>query len=166
MQPDVSFAAGALALLTLVSATDGVLQGDLPLPAEAVAETAEHRGPAMVSIRRGADGFYALPAAFGEHRFAVTVDTGSSGVFLSRRDAMLAGLDVTSARAGWLSTPSGRSRIHWLDLTDITIADQRFENVRVGIIPGRRSLVGQDLLAKMGPIRIDRDMLTIGPGSG
>ncbi len=117
-----------------------------------------------VSLRRQADGhFYANLTVNGrETRFLV--DTGASGIVLSRRDAAAAGIDPDRLRySDRASTANGI----------VKTAPVRIDELRLGGFVNRRvlayvtsgeldiSLLGQSYLSQFGKVVIDGDILTL-----
>jgi len=100
------------------------------------------------------------------HEFDLTLDSGATGLVLGERDAEQLGikaLDEKGKLRGWIAkdVPAQRGVLDLLQIGALTL-----RNVPVTIVPRRFALIGADLLAPFGALRVTRQDLTIyGPRS-
>lgn len=118
------------------------------------------------SVARDADGLFRVPGVRGGvrggARVAFVVDTGATATVLSRADA--ARLGVVMGAEARLTTAGGETRMRWGRLTGLTVAGRALPPLDVAVpeIAPPHALLGQDAIAALGRITIDRDRLAIG----
>lgn len=116
-------------------------------------------------IERASDGLFYLTARVNGAPVRFVVDTGASYVVLRREDAVRAGLDPDGSGArDTLKTASGRTAMRWDQVQHMGIAGNQLNNVRVAVMQDglHVSLLGQNALARLGPVVLDGNRLTIG----
>ena len=100
------------------------------------------------------------------HEFDLTFDSGATGLVLGERDAEKLGVktfDEKGELRGWIAKdiPAQRGELDLLQIGALTL-----RNVPVTVVPRRFALIGADLFAPFGALRVTRKDLTIyGPRS-
>ena len=121
-----------------------------------------------VVTSRTTDGLYHLDGTGAGGTVDFIVDTGASVSVLTAADAHR--LSATRLRGGGpssLQTAGGRAVMTWWRIPAIEVAGQRLGSVDVAVVDAgmNRSLLGQDMLARLGDIVIADDRLTIRPAT-
>jgi len=118
--------------------------------------------PGVVSFTRASDGQFWIDAEVDGRPVHFLVDTGASGVVLSRADATRLGYSHLSFSLD-ADTANGRTREAPVTLGQLRIGSIRFADVPAAVSPGglRDSLLGMHLLEKLSSIEIRKDTLTI-----
>lgn len=145
----------------------GVLTGSEPRAPQPVLSTPDLQLPAdpRRTIERSADGLFYVEARLNGVPVRFAVDTGANVTILCAADARRAGLtekltydETILTGGGHVST--ARTKVANLSVMSVDFAD-------VPIVIGREpfpiSILGHDLLRRMGPILIDGDKMTLGP---
>lgn len=116
-----------------------------------------------VMLTRADDGlFYASVMVNGEPvRFVV--DTGSSMVVLTPDDARRLGLGIAAGDDQMMHTAGGSVRIGRTSLNHVVIGGKAIRHVDAVVVRGGlpTSLLGQNLLARLGSITIEGDRLSL-----
>ncbi len=136
-------------------------------PAASAPIVAAEPGTAVVTLdrreyHRDADGLFRIHARIDGQRVRMVVDTGATVMVLTRADARRAGL-ATAGNAR-IRTVSGDARMEWARVDRLLVAGQTLRHIEVAVVDQHRSesLLGQNVLAQLGPITIDGDRLSIG----
>jgi len=97
------------------------------------------------------------------HPFELTFDSGASRIVLGEADARRLGVKLIDDQpsghvGGWLSknVPTRQGQLDKLELGSITM-----HNVPVTVVPRQIALIGADLLAPLGALRVSRKTLLI-----
>jgi aspartyl protease family protein len=139
----------------------------LPIPSDARVVSplvATPDGGRVIEVMRASDGLFYLPATINGHEIRLLVDTGANVVMLTRADAEKIGLEVPkSAFRARVHTVNGTGMMIWTKIRGIRIADQDLPDVDAAILEDGLpvSLLGQNLLSKLGTLSIDGDRLEI-----
>jgi aspartyl protease family protein len=146
-----SIAALACSLLAMTAPPAlGVHAGAIP------AESAQ--GPKIIA--RSKDGLFYLPAAVSGVPLRLLVDTGANKVVLTGRDARAIGIDVDALQySGRMTTAAGTIRTASTLLDGLKVDGREINHVVV-IVTDRMdgvSLLGQDVLARLGTVVMNRD---------
>jgi aspartyl protease family protein len=118
--------------------------------------------PGVVSFTRAHDGQFWIDAEVDGRPVHFLVDTGASGVVLSRADAARLGYSNLSFSLE-ADTANGRTREAPVTLGLLRIGSIRFTQVPAAVSPGglHDSLLGMHLLEQLSSIEIRKDTLTI-----
>lgn len=158
-------------LLAIVAVFSG---GTVLASASAVAEPPGRPAPAAISrhapaeadsramvIARASDGLFYIDAVIGSEAVRFLVDTGANMTLLAPQDARRARL-VSQGMLS-LETAGGLSRIEASVIDRLNLGHHAIGPVRVGIADDGLgvSLLGQDVLSKLGTITIAADSMTI-----
>jgi clan AA aspartic protease (TIGR02281 family) len=118
------------------------------------------------TIERDPDGLFRVDAGLNGMRARLIVDTGANVTVLSTRDAARLGLSARRLHFDEVvEAGGGRVAAARVLLADARILDRDIRNVPVIVARGNfpASVMGQDLLARLGPLAIDGDRLAIDP---
>ena len=110
-----------------------------------------------ISVSRAMDGHYYLTAQVNGAPVDFVVDTGATGIVLSRADAEAAGIDTGDlAYFGRAMTANGTVRTAPVTLDSLTVGPLRDNRVRATVNEGEmdRSLLGMDYLQRFSSVEI------------
>ncbi|PZU06171.1 TIGR02281 family clan AA aspartic protease [Sphingomonas sp.] len=135
----------------------------LPVVATAPAPDAP-ASPAARTLPRASDGLFYATALVNGQPVRFLVDTGASVVTLTARDARRLEIVPDSRATGSADTANGRAVFGWTKIDTVELAGRRIEDVRAAVLDKDAgvSLLGQNLLARLGPVRIEQDRLVLG----
>lgn len=145
--------------LLLMSAAAAVTSLAAPRPTALASYAAPL--PAGTSVTRDDDGLFRLDGVRADARVAFVVDTGATATVLSRADA--ARLGVAMGAEARLATAGGEAPMRWGRLTGLRVAGRALPPLDVAVPDAAppHALLGQDAIAALGRITIERDRLSI-----
>jgi len=111
----------------------------------------------QIALSRAMDGHYYVTADVNGTPVDFVVDTGASGIVLTRADAQAAGIDTGGlAYVGRAMTANGTVRTAPVTLDSITVGPLRDTRVRATVNEGEmdRSLLGMDYLQRFSSVEI------------
>lgn len=155
------FAAGAIALLS-VPLLPAHGPAAMLLIDRAPHAVVGHEGRA---VQREEDGLFYVRAAINGHPVRFLVDTGATAITLTAEDAVAAGVMPSHGRFNAsLATAGGQTAMAWTTIRETRVAGRRIAGVRAAVVADGLpvSLLGQDMLSRIGPMRIEGDLLRIG----
>lgn len=137
-----------------------------PLPELDRADARPGRGDPRRKVRRAADGLFYVTARVNGTPVRFLVDTGANMVVLTRDDATRVGLPPMSANGGMgetMETAAGAAQIDRVTLAHVDVAGRKVRNVDAAVASGelKISLLGQNLLSRLGPVMLDGTTLVI-----
>jgi aspartyl protease family protein len=121
---------------------------------------------AAVSTTKSPDGLFYVTGMIKGVPIRFLVDTGANLVVLTPEDARRIGLAPTQAGApGDIETAGGPSQIDRVTLDKVSVAGREFGGIDAAVMHNglKVSLLGQNLLSKLGPITMTGDELTFSP---
>jgi aspartyl protease family protein len=120
--------------------------------------------PAAKSLPRASDGLFYATALVNGQPVRFLVDTGASVVTLTAEDARKLDILPDSKATGRADTANGRAVFGWTRIDTVEVAGQRIEDVRAAVLvkDAGVSLLGQNLLSRLGSVRLEKDRLIIG----
>ena len=120
------------------------------------------RAPQLIKIVRSADGLFYMNARINGMPIRFVVDTGANLVVLTPMDAQRAGV-ASSGAAASIDTVGGSSQMPRAMIQKVAIANLQAANIDAAIMRGglKVSLLGQNVLAKLGIITMSGDELSI-----
>lgn len=113
---------------------------------------------------RSPDGLFYVTGRVNGHAIRFLVDTGASVVMLTRADADNIGLDLhQGAFQSSVRTANGTSAMAWTKLREVSIAGRDVGDIDAAVPKAGLpvSLLGQNLLSKLGAVTIDGDRLRV-----
>lgn len=119
---------------------------------------------ATVVFRRTSDRQFWIDALVNDQPVRFMVDTGASGIVLTRADAARLGFPRESLRfTQRFETANGVTRGAPVRLSQIRIGPLRFDDLPASVNEGdlRQSLLGMGLLERLGSLEISGDTLTL-----
>ncbi|QJU57318.1 retroviral-like aspartic protease family protein [Sphingomonas sp. AP4-R1] len=134
-------------------------------PAVAMApDPAAPTSPAATSLPRASDGLFYATALIDGQPVRFLVDTGASVVTLTADDARRLDIMPDARAAGRADTANGRAVFGWTRIDTVDVAGRRIEDVRAAVLEKDAgvSLLGQNLLSRLGTVRIEKDRLILG----
>lgn len=113
-------------------------------------------------IARDADGLFRVRGTRAGASVAFVVDTGATATVLTSRDAARLGVAPEGAVAR-LVTAGGEARMRWARLHGLSVAGRALPVLDVAVSQAAlpHSLLGQDAIAALGRVTIERDRLAI-----
>ena len=121
-------------------------------------------GDGRVAVRRAEDGQFWMDAIVDGRTIRFLVDTGASGVVLSRGDAARLGIPLASLRfSQTFSTANGTTRGAAIELREVRLGPISFDHVPASVNDGEmtNSLLGMRLLERLSSVEIKNDTLLI-----
>ncbi len=121
-------------------------------------------GEGVIEVPRGPDGHYQLVLNVNGTNLPFVVDTGASGIVLSRQDAERIGIDAADlAYSGRASTANGIVQTARARVNEIRLGDVVDRNVTVFVNQGEMdgSLLGMDYLQRFRRIEIEDGRLIL-----
>ena len=117
-------------------------------------------------LHRAADGLFYVTALVNGTPVRFLFDTGANMVVLTRDDALRVGLAPGSSNAGdgdTMETAGGAAQIDRVTLSHIDVAGRRLSNVDAAVASRglKVSLLGQNLLSRLGPLTLAGDTIVI-----
>lgn len=113
-------------------------------------------------VARASDGLFYVRAQVNGQSVRFLVDTGASVVVLSDADARAVGAMPARGRYNAkMATAGGNRPMAWTKLAHVRVAGQDVHGVTAAVVSGGPgvSLLGQNLLSKLGGMHIDGDRL-------
>lgn len=119
-----------------------------------------------VEARKGSDGLFHMTGIANRKPVRFVVDTGATITVLSERDA--ATLALSPGRASGsrtLRTAGGAAVMTWKTLDELNVGGSRLTDLDVVVVHGgsNQSLLGQDVLSRLGTITMTSRRLKIRP---
>lgn len=121
--------------------------------------------PRRASFNRAADGLFYLDARVEESAVRFIVDTGATVVVLTASDARRAGVTPTGdGNSVAMKTVTGNAKMRWGKINRLRIAGQELAGIDVAIVEDGLgvSLLGQNVLSRLGSITMQGNQLHIG----
>jgi aspartyl protease family protein len=116
-----------------------------------------------IIISKAPDGLFYMSGMINGTAVRFLIDTGANMVILTSNDARRLGLASSTSRMnGKIETAGGQSQMGRVSLDAVDVAGHHIESVEAAVMPDglRVSLLGQNLLSKLGQISIAGDELT------
>jgi aspartyl protease family protein len=133
-------------------------------PAPAPIPQSPNGWPGTVAIVRGADGHFMAAGTVNGSPLTFVVDTGASGVALSRADAARAGINVSDADF----TAEARTAGGMIRVAPVRLAQVGVGTIQLADVPGvildvaeAMPLLGQSFLGRLDTVSIERDRMTL-----
>lgn len=115
-----------------------------------------------ITLAREVDGHFYADAKVNGMPVRFLVDTGATGVALSRRDAEMAGVATLTPDEVVGAGASGEVRGSYVTLEDISLGPKAVHAMPAIVLNGgEQSLLGQRFLSRFGSITIDGDTMTM-----
>lgn len=135
-----------------------------PAPISAAGEATPLRGTAAFLAIKADDGLFHLTATRAGGAVEMIVDTGATQTILTQRHARRLGLDGDDGELIELQTANGTATMRRTEVDGLVVAGKRLPPLQVAVAESglAHSLLGQDALAALGRITIERDRLAIG----
>lgn len=121
-------------------------------------------GTRLQTITKAPDGLFYVTGRVNGTRVRFLVDTGANLVVLTPDDARRIGLAHGSQRPfESIETAGGQSGIARVSLKQVAVAGRRLSDIDAAVMNDgmRVSLLGQNVLSKLGPISISGDEITL-----
>ena len=113
---------------------------------------------------RAPDGLFYVTAAINGQPVRFLVDTGASVIVLSARDAARTGLAGQAKYDAHMETANGKAPMAWTRIDRVEIGGRQVAGLRAALVQQGLSvsLLGQNALAKLGPVTMEGDRLRLG----
>lgn len=129
-----------------------------PVEPVQIAAARADMGPAgPVRAVRAADGLFYVTAQIGGRSMRFLVDTGASTTVISPAEARALNLPLRKGAGPALRTVGGTVTGRWAEVPRMTIGGHELSGVDVAVVPhgAPAPLLGQNVLARLGPIVLD-----------
>ena len=116
------------------------------------------------TYNRARDGLFYVQGKVNGKPVRFLLDTGANLVVLTPEDAQRAGVPTRGAGAGdSIETVGGRSRMERVTLDRVRVAGKSVSSVEAAVVHNglRVSILGQNMLSRMGPITISGDTIEV-----
>jgi aspartyl protease family protein len=120
-------------------------------------------GSGTVMLERAADGHFYAEAQVNGMPVTFLVDTGASGIALTREDARRAGIAVSAGEGEVVgSGASGEVRGEFVTLERVGLGIKEARNMNAAVLyGGDQSLLGQSFLSQFGSVSIEGDTMVL-----
>lgn len=163
-----------LLILPIALSTVGVgntLFGADSLSVAQLAAASTQRGlalpPAALISNRSADGLFWIPVSARSAQFRALIDTGASSSFINRTTLARLQSDhqattVLRQAEQMFLTLTGRAHFQIVTLNQLHVGPYTVGPVEVAVLPsdGSPNVIGQDIIAKLGTIKIEGNQLS------
>lgn len=123
------------------------------------------RASAPLRISRAADGLFYVTGQVNGQAIRFLIDTGANIVVLTPGDARRLGVgaDSPNGAASNIQTAAGQSQMKRVVLDHVSVAGHSLENVDAAVMGNglKVSLLGQNMLAELGPVTFSRDAVVL-----
>lgn len=136
----------------------------LDKPAEASPDTAEFNSAQdAIVLKREPNGHFYADVLVNNMSVRFMVDTGATGIALSRDDARRAGLAVSAGMFEVVAEgASGNVKGEWVTLDSVKLGQQEAKQVPAVILDGgQQSLLGQSFLQQFSSVEIKGDRMLL-----
>ncbi len=121
---------------------------------------------AIAQTGRSADGLFRIPVDIDGHTVQMIVDTGASVTIIAQPvlQQMRNNVDLTGEPVSTIRTLNGSTQYRHVTVGSLRIGSHIIENPQLAVIDGDQpvSVIGQDILRRLGTITIAGDTITIG----
>jgi len=116
-----------------------------------------------VELQRNGDGHFYADVHINGAPIRMLIDTGASGIALSREDAQMAGLATSIGMTDVVGEgASGEVRGEWVRLDRVELGPLSARDLDAAILDGgQQSLLGQSFLRKFGKVQIEEDRMVL-----
>ena len=171
---------GFLLFFVLAGLFSAMLGGNLTVPkadsdqsAPRIIDATDEAGELSAGAQNSADGAVQLDRSYDGHFYAdveingaqirALVDTGATGIALSREDARKAGLAVSIGMPGVVGQGAdGDVRGEYVTLDRVTLGHKSVENMSAIVLNGgEQTLLGQTFLSKFEAVEIRGDKMAL-----
>jgi aspartyl protease family protein len=116
-----------------------------------------------VELQRNVDGHFYADVRINGAPIRMLIDTGASGIALSREDVQMAGLATSIGMTDVVGEgASGEVRGEWVRLDRVELGPLSASNLDAAILDGgEQSLLGQSFLRKFGKVQIEEDRMVL-----
>jgi len=128
------------------------------------ASLVEFDGTSGSIVRRDRDGLFRVAVRVNGAPLRCLVDTGSSSITLSQKQADRLGAQSASlVRVGRLTTATGTLVVRRLQLQSVELMGHHFKDVSAVVVPGAQTpcLLGVEVLAHMDDFQLQGDQLML-----
>jgi len=119
--------------------------------------------PTGASLSRAPDGLFYATALINGQPVRFLIDTGANVVTLTEKDAKRLNLLPDNPAGGHADTANGRAVFGWTHIDSVDVAGKHVEDVRAAVLSKDAgvSLLGQNVLSRLGTVRMEGDKLII-----
>ena len=116
-----------------------------------------------IELQRNDDGHFYADVRINGAPIRMLIDTGASGIALSREDAQMAGLATSIGMTDVVGEgASGEVRGQWVHLDRVELGPLSASGLDAAILDGGQpSLLGQSFLRKFGKVQIEDDRMVL-----
>ena len=131
-----------------------------PAPAQRMAQASES---GSVTLRRSPDGHFYADATVNGSPVRFLVDTGASGIALSRADAVKAAIQLSPDMVDVVGRgASGDIRGEYVRVDRVELGNESVEGLVAAVLEGGdQSLLGQSFLKRFDSVEIEGDIMTL-----
>ncbi|MFM6854317.1 MAG: TIGR02281 family clan AA aspartic protease [Sphingopyxis sp.] len=115
-------------------------------------------------VNRAGDGLFHAMVTVGGTQVPMIVDTGATRSILSTRALTAQQLArISPATVGTMHTLNGTARYRETAPLTVQVGTRELPNIRIAVMdtPGGISVLGHDVMGRLGPITMDGDRLTL-----
>lgn len=153
----------ALALGAAVPTTARAATAASPGGIGAIAAAVEPDGE-MTDVERAKDGLFYVDVLINGQSIRFLVDTGANMVVLTGADAARLGIQARVNPFGpQMSTAGGQAPMAWARLDHVQLAGREMRDLKAAVVPSGLpvSLMGQNMLSRLGSVTIEGDRLRL-----
>jgi len=115
-------------------------------------------------IKRDSDGLFRITLRVNDVETRFIVDTGATTTVLTGKDAERAGVQTTHSGRDMIDTAAGPSPMRWAKLDRVDIGSAQIRGVDAAVVEQglSTSLLGQNILRRLGSVTFRGEHMTIG----
>ena len=133
-------------------------------PEQLQAEAGGLAGDAATDVVRAKDGLFYVDVLVNGQPVRFLVDTGANTVVLTGADAERLGIRAEASVWGpQMTTAGGKTPMAWAKLDHVQLAGREIRDLKAAVVPSGLpvSLLGQNMLSKLGSVTFEGDRLRL-----
>ena len=146
-----------------LSARDQSPAATLQVASPPPSENLQYAGSKTVTLQRQLDGHFYADVQINHSTIRMLVDTGASGIALTRDDARRAGIGISIGMPNVVGQGAGGEvKGEYVTLDRVSLGDEKAESMQAVVLDGGgQSLLGQSFLGQFASVEIKGDKMVL-----